>query len=345
MVTGPSDLLPWLHTPLEQAVQRRAHALLLHGLGGVGQFELGMALGRALLCESEAAPRPCGRCPACRLLDARAHPDFRALVPEALAVALGWLDDAGDADGAKSRTAKPSREIRVEAVRAAIDWSHQTPSRGRGKVLLIHPAHAMNAITANALLKTLEEPPGSLRLVLCTTDPELLLPTLRSRCQRLRIESPAPAEALSWLTSQGVGDPAVLLAAAGGRPLEALALAGEGLDARRWTGLPRAIARGDADVFSGLAVPRIVDTLQKLCHDAMARAAGGAGRYFDDAALPPPGPLAPLVPWSRSLARVARHDEHPWQAALLADALVIEAQRALTATAPRASSFDTLPVS
>ncbi len=77
----------------------------------------------------------------------------------------------------------------------------------------------------------------------------------------------------------------------------------------------------------------------------MARAAGGAGRYFDDAAMPPPGPLAPLVPWSRSLARVARYDEHPWQAALLADALVIEAQRALTATAPRASSFDTLPVS
>jgi DNA polymerase-3 subunit delta' len=345
MVTEPQDLLPWLHAPLEQAVRMRAHALLLHGLRGVGQFELGMVLGRALLCESEAPPRPCGRCTACTLLRARAHPDFRALVPEALAIALGWLDDAGDAEGSRPRTAKPSREIRVEAVRTAIDWSHQTPSRGRGKVLLIHPAQAMNGVTANALLKTLEEPPGSLRLVLCTSDPELLLPTLRSRCQRLLVEAPMPAEALSWLGGQGVGDPAVLLAAAGGRPLEALALAGEGLDAERWTRLPGSISRGEVDALSGLTIPRIVDTLQKLCHDAMARAAGGAARYFDESAFPPPGPLAPLVAWSRSLTRVARNDEHPWQAALLADALVTEAQRALAATPPRARSFDTLPVS
>jgi DNA polymerase-3 subunit delta' len=255
------------------------------------------------------------------------------------------VDEGGDTDGAKSRSAKPSREIRVEAVRSAIDWSHQTPSRGRGKVLLIHPAQAMNGVTANALLKTLEEPPGSLRLILCTSDPELLLPTLRSRCQRLRVEAPAVPEAVTWLQAQGVSDAEVLLAAAGGRPLEALALAEEGLDAKRWARLPKAIWRGDADALSGLAVPRMVDTLQKLCHDAMARAAGGAGRYFDESAMPPAGPLPPLVAWARSLTRVATDDEHPWQAALLADALVIHARRALTANAPRAASFDTLPVS
>jgi DNA polymerase-3 subunit delta' len=333
MVNPQDALLPWLREPLERALGQRSHALLLHGESGVGQFHLGMALVRTLLCEGDEASRPCGRCPACQLMRTRAHPDFRALVPEALSLALGWTDDSGDADGAKSRAAKPSREIRVEAVRAAIEWSQQTPSRGRGKLLLVHPAQAMNAVTANALLKTLEEPPGSLRLVLCTSDPELLLPTIRSRCQRLRLATPAREEALAWLAGQGVQDAGVLLAAAGGRPLDALAMACEGIDAGRWSRLPRSVARGEADALAGLAVPRIVDTLQKLCHDAMARAAGGVPRYFEPSSMPPPGPIAPLAAWSRSLARLARHDEHAWQVALLGDALVIEAQRAL-ATGP-----------
>jgi DNA polymerase-3 subunit delta' len=342
MVSPLGDLPPWLHEPLAQALRQNAHAMLLHGESGVGQFELGMALAGALLCEDDGAARPCGRCPACHLMGARAHPDFRALIPEALSLALGWTEEGGDGEGARSRTAKPSREIRVEAVRSAIDWSRQTPSRNRGKVLLIHPAQAMNAVTANALLKTLEEPPGSLRLLLCTSDPELLLPTVRSRCQRLRVPVPKRAVAIPWLEAQGVADAPAMLTAAGGRPLDALALSQEGLDARRWSQLPRAIARGDPDAVAGLAVPRIVETLQKLCHDAMARAAGGAPRYFDAAALPPAVPMAPLAAWSKSLARLAQNDEHPWQAALLADALVIEAQRALAPASPRSASLDTL---
>jgi DNA polymerase-3 subunit delta' len=189
----------------------------------------------------------------------------------------------------------------------------------------------MNAVTANALLKTLEEPPGELRIVLCTSDPELLLPTIRSRCRQLRLDTPGRAEALAWLQAQGVAGAEVLLAAAGGRPLDAVALLQDGLDAERWAALPRRVARGEADAVAGLSVPRIVESLQKLCHDAMARAAGGEPRYFNAAALPPPGPMEPLAGWSKSLARVARHDEHPWSAGLLADALVTEAQGALAA--------------
>jgi DNA polymerase-3 subunit delta' len=333
-----SEVLPWHGAPLQQALRQRAHALLVHGQSGLGQLEFGLAFARASLCEAEAAERPCGRCAGCRLMETRAHPDFHLLVPEALRVALGWIDAAEDGDGSKAR--KPSREIRVEAVRDAIAWAQNTPSRGRGKLVLIHPAQAMNAVTANALLKTLEEPPASLRLVLTATDPELLLPTIRSRCQRLRLPAPDRAQALAWLQGQGIEGAEVLLTAADGRPLDVVELVRDGFDAGRWAALPRSIARGDAAALAGLPLPRVVETLHKLCHDAMARAAGGTPRYFDASVLPPTGPLPPLAAWSRSLAALARNEEHPWNAGLLMDALVIEAQRALVPAPAAAGRLD-----
>jgi DNA polymerase-3 subunit delta' len=76
-------------------------------------------------------------------------------------------------------------------------------------------------------------------------------------------------------------------------------------------------------------VPRVVDALLKLCHDALARAAGAAPRYFPAASVPSAGVNA-LLAWQRSLLRVARHDEHPWHEGLLVDALVAEGRGALT---------------
>jgi DNA polymerase-3 subunit delta' len=338
MVNPDDALLPWLRAPLAQALGQRAHALLIHGPSGVGQFELGFAFARAWLCEAGEGERPCGRCASCHLMRARAHPDFFLLIPAALREALGW----NDADPEDKKGAKPSKEIQVATVREAIAWSQQTTSRGRGKLMLIHPAQAMNPVTANALLKTLEEPPASLRLVLCTSDPELLLPTIRSRCQRLRVDGPTRDEALDWLRAQGLDGADTLLAAAGGRPLEAWALAGEGIDAALWQRLPRLVAHGDAAALSGLTVPRVVETLQKLCHDAMARAAGASPRFFATDTMPPPAAMSALAGWAKSLGRIARHDEHPWQAPLLIDALVIEAAKALTALPVRKNPLDTL---
>ena len=113
--------------------------------------------------------------------------------------------------------AKPSKEIRVDAVRAAIEWGQKTSSRGGAKVILIHPAQAMNPTAANALLKTLEEPAGPLRLVLTTNDPEALLPTVRSRCQRLRLDLPPAAQALA-LAGRAAGRAACRPARGGRRP-------------------------------------------------------------------------------------------------------------------------------
>jgi DNA polymerase III subunit delta' len=138
----------------------------------------------------------------------------------------------------------------------------------------------------------------------------------------------------------------VLLAASNGRPLDALALAQAGVDARTWTALPAAVAQGRAAVLSGWPVPRVLDALYKLCHDALACAAGGAPRYFPRDPALAQGQPARLAAWSRELARVARHAEHPWNEGLLLEALVKMGAEALAParTAPRAAArgFDTL---
>jgi len=328
-------LLPWLAAPLAQGLALRAHALLLHGPAGVGQFELGLALATGWLCEAaEGAPRPCGLCPSCHLMAAQAHPDFHLLLPDALREPLGWgAAEEGD-DGGKSAKgkAKPSKDIRVEAVRAAIEWGQKTSSRGRAKVILVHPAQAMNLISANALLKTLEEPAGRLRLVLTAHDPEALLPTVRSRCQRLRLDLPGAAESLAWLGEQGVVRPEVLLAAAGGQPLDAAAMAADGIDSDAWERLPGDVRRGQAALVADWPLVRLVDALQKLCHDLMCLRADAAPRYFAAAVLEPllrpAGPAWPaLAEWSRELVQAARHDEHPWHAGLRIEALVGQGAR------------------
>ena len=344
--------LPWLAAPLRETLAgHRGHALLVRGSAGVGVLPFALTLAQAWLCEGavdeDARPRlPCGRCGSCRLLRSHVHPDLMVLLPETLRRAHEWLlaDDRPDADEAKR---KSSRQIRIDEVRLLIDWTTRTSSRGRGKVAVLHPADALNTQSANALLKTLEEPPAGTRLVLTTADPELLLPTVRSRCQHLGLPAPAHEVALAWLAAQGLEQPAVLLAACSGRPLDALALAQAGIAAAGWAALPGAVARGQAAALAGWPVPRAVDALQKVCHDAMARAAGGAARYFPQASVPGHAAMPALAAWSRELERIARHDEHPWSEALLLEALVrggcaalAAAGRTREATAP---GLDTLP--
>jgi DNA polymerase-3 subunit delta' len=84
------------------------------------------------------------------------------------------------------------------------------------------------------------------RIILTAADPTRLLPTVRSRCTTVRVPLPSAAESLPWLEAQGVPEPAVLLAAAGGRPLDALALQRAGIGAAAWKALPAALARGQA---------------------------------------------------------------------------------------------------
>ena len=333
MVVGESGELPlpWIEPVLRQALAaQRGHALLLHAALGAGALQLAATLAQGWLCEAppEAAGaparRPCGRCPACRLVQASTHPDLMLLVPEEVALAHGLPLDLDE-------KRKPSRQIRIQDVRRALDWVVTTSGRGRAKVLVVHPATALNAVSASALLKTLEEPPAGVRIILTASDPARLLPTLLSRCQRLRLPSPAPSQALAWLQAQGVNDPALLLAGAGGLPLEAKRLHEAGIGARQWAELPQAVQRGEATFFEGWGVPAVVDALHKLCHDAMVTRAGGVPRYFPASTVPPGDTSAALAAWQGRLQALAAHAEHPWSEPLLVEALVLQGQLALSA--------------
>jgi DNA polymerase III subunit delta' len=340
--------LPWLEPMLRRTLAtQRAHALLLHGPQGVGQFELAITLAQAWLCEgagiADAAPiaRPCGVCASCRLVQARSHPDLLVLLPEALREPLGWAGgEGGDGDAPEraASKAKPSKEIKVDAVRAAVAFAQITSARGRGKVVVLHPAERMNGISANTLLKTLEEPAGNARFVLSCAAPDALLPTIRSRCQAVPMALPPAAQAVEWLAAQGVAEPAVLLAAAGGQPQEALEWSRQGIDAALWQRLPGHVAQGHAGGFANWPLPRVVDALQKLCHDLACVTAGAAPRYFPAAALRGGADPQALQTWMRELLRVARHAEHPWNAGLLGESLVQQGQRAM-----RSSRIATVP--
>lgn len=330
-----SGLAPWLQHQLTGLIQRPGHALLLQGASGLGQYELGLALAAAWLCHAPTSAGACGVCPSCHGIEVRAHADLSMLMPETDMLALNWpLSEKAQKD-IDDKKRKPSKEIRVEAMRDLLGFTQTTGSGANGKVVLIYPAERMNTITANTLLKTLEEPAGRTRFILASAAAHELLPTVRSRCQVHPMQWPTHAEGLRWLVQQGLpeGEATVLLKAAGGRPDDAQALFQLGFQAKNWRALPKALQRGDPGVLADNAAPLVLSSLQKVCHDLLHLACGAAPRFFDADDLPKPSSMMALTQWSKDLMQSAKTVEHPYQAGLLMEAWVSRAQRAMNARA------------
>lgn len=327
---------PWIAHQLEGLLAQRGHAWVLQGPSGLGQYELALALASAWLCEQPTGQGACGQCPSCHAIEVRTHADLAVLMPETFMLDLGWPLSEKAQDEIDKKSRKPSKEIRVDAMRDVVEFAQRTDARGRGKAVLVFPAERMNAVTANALLKTLEEPPGDVRFVLATEAAHQLLPTIRSRCQTHTMVWPDAAQALAWLAGQGI-DAAVaeaLLRTAGGRPENVFRQHGAGLTPAWWAALPKAMLQGDASHLSELSPAQAIDALQKLCHDLVLRSSGAEPRFFMASQLPAcQASVMTLTDWFKRLMQSARTAEHPFNAGLMLEALANDAQQALISRA------------
>lgn len=315
---------PWVFKQLKTLQNRQGHAWLLAGPAGVNQFELALALAASWLCEAPSGDVPCGQCDSCHMLGAHTHPDFKVLLPEELMLSLNWgqKNTATDDEGKKR---KPSREIRIEALRSVIDFTLRTSARKKGQVIVIYPAERMNTASANTLLKTLEEPPGNTRFILASENYQRLLPTIRSRCLMHTMDWPSQQEALTWLEENNIPQANIMLAAAGGRPELACEMHVQGMDAGRWQQIPKKLREGQSDVFDGLLPAQMIDIASKFCHDLLIHAYGGVPRFFPEKSLPQEANAFALQAWSKELMQSSRIAEHPWNVPLYAQALAAKA--------------------
>lgn len=333
-----SGLYPWQHgdwAKLQSLRNRPTQGLLFTGMKGIGKLELAIRHARSLLC---AAPlpdgQPCETCPSCHWFGQGSHPDFRMVQPEA---------DSADAETAEAETPKAetpkagaakklSRQISVDQIRALADFLAMSAHQGGRRVVVIHPAEAMNVNAANALLKNLEEPPAGVNFILVTHKPQQLLPTILSRCLTLGMAAPDAVAAARWLSEQGVAQPADALAVAGFAPLLALQEAGSGgLEAR--DKLLQALRRSAGlDVFAlaeslqKTEQALVVQWLQQWCHDLASMKLAGRPRYHPaDAArlreLVAPLDALELARYQRHLQQVKKEAQHTLNAKLFLETL------------------------
>ncbi len=321
-------LAPWIARQLHDLLARRGHAWLLQGPSGLGQYALALEMARTWLCHKPTPLGACGECASCHAVDVRTHADLAMLMPETVMLERQWpLSEKAQTD-IDNKKRKPSKEIRVDAMRDAIEFSQRTSAGGHGKVVLVFPAERMNPVTANALLKTLEEPPGDVRFVLASEAAQMLLPTIRSRCQAHAMTWPLASEVMPWLLSQGMASEhaATWLRGAGGRPDDALALAASGQDAAVWSQLPTAVERGDSAPMQGMSPVQVVGMLHKLCHDLQLTQQGATPRFFESRDLPAGILFSSLSQWGRDLSRATRTMEHPFNPGLMIEALLSQAK-------------------
>lgn len=249
--------------------QRLPHALLLSGADGIGKERFAKAFAARLLCQSPRDGVACSQCKSCSLLAAGTHPDFMWLTLE--------TDDKG----------KTAKAIKVDQVREVVEFAAKSSQMAGWRVVVITPAHLLNVQAANALLKTLEEPGRETALMLVTSQPLSLMPTLRSRCQQRPLPVPTEAEALAWLVPQtgDEGRARLLLALSRGAPLAALALQEADWFSQREAllrdlmqlGQQRQTALATAQRWHGLGAEALLKALLSLMDDMVAAASGVAG--------------------------------------------------------------------
>ena len=326
-------IYPWqinVWQQLMSAKQALPHALLLQGKSGIGKLDLARDLAQALLCE---APLPggeaCGQCAACSWYVAGSHPDFRLMEPEGAGAAT---TDAPE--GARPTEKKAGNLITVAQVRDLADFVNLTTHRNGMRVILIHPAESMNVHAANALLKTLEEPPPRSLFILVSHQPQRLLPTVRSRCRKIDLPAPAPEQSIQWLSEQGVAEAHSCLTQSGNAPLDARRLSSPEYQEQRTRFLTRL---GEPDRLDPLELAEqaekldlawVVNWLQKWVYDLVGVRLTGKVRYQTDfsskiSLLASNIDLVRLLSYQRDLLSVYRTLQHPLNTRLVLEQTLV----------------------
>ncbi len=319
--------LPWHRSELSRILKEGAalpHALLVRGPAGIGKLAFAQALAKALVCEQ---PGPqgtaCGQCTACDWVEQRSHPDVRLVEPESLA-------EPAEEEGAEKK--KASVQIGVDQVRALAEFVNLSSHRGRAKVIVVHPAEALNPSAANALLKSLEEPPPGTYFVLVSHRWHQLLPTIKSRCRQVVLSLPDREAACAWLAEQGVSNADLALAQAGGAPVSAARLSADDWEQR--TAFIGAIASADfdplrsAEQLRDFALADAVKWLQQWSYDMVLSACNGRARYnpdFEDAvarAASRAGPVE-ILRFHRQMLGWQRVVNHPLNPRLFLEHLLL----------------------
>lgn len=281
-------MYPWQHaawTQLQQMRERLPHSILFHGPAGTGKADFLDAFAQSLLCENVRPDgHACQTCASCGWFVGHNHPDYRRVRPEILEDELAPDGEEGEA---KSKSAKaPSKEIKIEQIRALSDFMNISTHRQGLRVVVLYPAEALNVPASNALLKTLEEPPPGTVFLLSSNSLDRLLPTILSRCRKFALPTPSHAEALAWLNGQGVADADSWLREKGGAPLAALAESTHGSRDDVETLLqflarpaPDAALR-TADKLAKSELPALVASTQRWLYDVVSYKLSGKIRYY-----------------------------------------------------------------
>jgi DNA polymerase III subunit delta' len=305
-VTGPGAPAVWagiVGQPaalalLQRAIaqDRLAHAYAFVGPSGVGRRRAALAFAQAALCPA----RGCGACPICRRVAGGQFPDCQVIAPTP-----------------PRENPKGTPTIRIEQIRDLERTAALAPLEGARKVFVVDDAERMTLTTAQALLKTLEEPPPRTHLVLILANPRALPPTVLSRCQRVRFGPLAEGDAARLLEARGVSPAASELLArlAQGRPGLALGTDLDALRARRQAALAlmaepptRLGVALDAAPTDRQTVAAYLELYWSWYRDALCLAAGGSPALLvhadQEVALRALAARVPIPTLAAGLARV-----------------------------------------
>lgn len=322
------------HAGLQERFRRAAaggrlpQSLLLHGPDGVGKQRLGLWIGALALCEGPPERRPCGECPACRMVGRLQHPDLHWFFPvtrpkgsHTPSKLRRLLEDARleeiearREDPLHVADDDPSAAIYLAMVDELRARAVSRPAIGRSSVFVVGDAERMvpqasSPEAANAFLKLLEEPPEDTLIVLTSSRPGSLLPTIRSRVLAVRVTPAAPDEAAAWLERHaGLPGPTAreLAHRTQGAVGAALRLAeGEAADVDdAWRFVRCAADGGPARRFalaasfpaSGARGPftLLLDRVEEVLRECITRTTDSVAFGWHPAPDEPPGPLADL---------------------------------------------------